>query len=233
MRRPDTHLVAVSSFTSGALSAYGAATVLTPGIQQEWFETLVEASIAHRHQPAEINLLTVFRLGDWRDKGLPECLEAIRKLGRSDIRLTVCGSGEPPTDLLRLIRQHSYCVLLPGLTDHQLAEQLASADLFVLATRTRKGRRPSGEGFGLVLLEAQLAGTPVVAPAFGGSYDSYIDGITGLAPTDESPDALMKVIDQLLRDRSQLTVMSKRATEWAQERFAPKVYSKMAIDKLL
>ena len=80
--------------------------------------------------------------------------------------------------------------LRPGLTDHDLAAQFAASDLFVLASRTRSGRRPCGEGFGLVLLEAQVAGTAVVGPAHGGSPDAYLDGVTGATPRDESAAAL-------------------------------------------
>ena len=122
---------------------------------------------------------------------------------------------------------------MPGLTDQDLARQFASADLFVLATRTRPGRQPSGEGFGLVLLEAQVAGTPVVAPAYGGSHDAYIHGVTGDAPIDETASALGDVLDRLLRDPDQLARMSKHAAEWARECFAPDRYAALAVDRLL
>ena len=80
-------------------------------------------------------------------------------------------------------------MLRPGLSDNELAHELAAADLFVLATQTRSGRGSVGEGFGLVLLEAQAAGTPVIAPAYGGSHEAYVEGVTGMAPTDESVEA--------------------------------------------
>ncbi len=120
-------------------------------------------------------MTTAFRLGDWRDKGLPQLTAAVAALGRGDVRLTVCGSGQPPPDLLAHVRRYPWCTIRPGLADRELAVQLARSDLFVLATRTRSGRRPCGEGFGLVLLEAQVAGTAVVGPAHGGSPDAYLD----------------------------------------------------------
>jgi glycosyltransferase involved in cell wall biosynthesis len=85
-----------------------------------------------------------------------------------------------------------------GLSDRDLADELAAADLFVLATQTRSGRRAVGEGFGLVLLEAQAAGTPVIAPAYGGSREAYIEGVTGVAPLDESAEALLRSLQDLL-----------------------------------
>jgi glycosyltransferase involved in cell wall biosynthesis len=102
-----------------------------------------------------VRLATAFRLSDWRTKGLPQPVEAVRALGRPDICLTICGSGKPPTDLPRLVSEHSWCVLRPDLSDDDLARELAEADLFVQATQTRSGHGAVGEGFGLVLLEAQ------------------------------------------------------------------------------
>ena len=158
-------------------------------------------------------MTTAFRLADWRNKGLPELMNVIGALDRSDVHLTVCGSGDPPPDLWRHMQRREYCSLRPGLSDGELADQLAGSDLFVLATRTRHGRRPSGEGFGMVLLEAQVAGTPVVAPAYGGSHDAYLDQVTGASPTDESEEALVRTLTGLLRDPDRLARMGRRAAE--------------------
>ena len=145
---------------------------------------------------AGLELTTAFRLDHWRDKGLPQLIAAVAALGRDDVRLTVCGSGEPSADLLAHVGGYPWCTVRPGLTDSELAAQFASCDLFVLATRTRSGRRSCGEGFGLVLLEAQVAGTAVVGPAHGGSPGAYLDGVTGATPRDESVAALTRVLDE-------------------------------------
>jgi glycosyltransferase involved in cell wall biosynthesis len=177
--------------------------------------------------------MTAFRLADWRGKGLPELVAAIAALGRADVRLRVCGSGEPPPGLLALTRPHPWCVLRPGLADGDLAAELAAADLFVLATRTRSGRRRCGEGFGLVLIEAQVAGTPVVAPAYGGSHDAYLEGGTGTAPADESATALAQALRWMLADPVRLAAMGSRAAEWAGEAFGPDGYPDQVARKLL
>jgi glycosyltransferase involved in cell wall biosynthesis len=103
----------------------------------------------------------------------------------------------------------------------------------VLATRTRAGRDAVGEGFGLVLAEAQVAGTPVIAPAYGGSRDAYLDGVTGVAPAGESAGDLAEVLRQLLRHPGLLAEMGKRAAEWARECFAPDAYALRATTRLL
>jgi phosphatidylinositol alpha-1,6-mannosyltransferase len=233
MGRQGVRVVAVSSFTAGTISRRRPATILPPGLSRDWFDTLVEQSGGCHAPGAEIGLVTAFRLADWRAKGLPQLLAAVKALGRPDIRVTVCGTGEPPAELHELVARHSCCSLRPGLTDRELANELAAADLVVLATRTRLGRRPGGEGFGLVLLEAQVAGTPVIAPAYGGSHDAHIEGITGISPTDETPEALAAVIQELLKDPRKLEEMGKSAAAWARARFAPERYAPYVVARLL
>jgi glycosyltransferase involved in cell wall biosynthesis len=233
MRRSPVRVVTASSFTSGALADSVTTTILPPGLSQEWFDTLTKASTDETTDRQGIALVTAFRLEDWRDKGLPQLLDAATALGRADVQVIVCGSGAPSAALLHFARNYEQCVLRPGLTDEELARQLAAADLFVLATRTRSGRRPFGEGFGLVLLEAQVAGTPVIGPAHGGSHDAFVDRVTGVAPVDESAGALAEILEDLLRDRRALQQMGRRAGEWARESFAPELYASRAVARLL
>ncbi len=233
MRSTRVRMIAVSSFTAGAVSAVHQATVLPPGLSKSWFDLLVNASAVIQPRAPGTRLATAFRLSEWRDKGLPELLAAVADLRRPDVSLTVCGSGVPQPDLLRLIENHPHCTLRVGLTDHELARELAEADLFVLATRTRRGRHPSGEGYGLVLLEAQVAGTAVVGPAFGGSYGAFIDLVTGVAPQDETIGALKQVLDELLKDPARLAQMGRSAAEWARKSFAPEIYASRAVTRLL
>jgi glycosyltransferase involved in cell wall biosynthesis len=238
MRRPGVRIVAASSFTAGSLGADCGATILPPGLSAEWFATLMRAGATGAHQSAapqdgETRLVTAFRLGSWQEKGLPQLIEAVSTLGRRDIRLTICGSGDPPADLVQLVAAHAWCAVRVGLSDRELAEQLAGADLFILATRTRPGRRASGEGFGLVLLEAQVAGTPVIVPAYGGSSDAYIEGVTGFSPADESVATLASLLAKALREPDRLDWMGKRAAEWGRECFAPDRYAQLVGGRLL
>jgi len=232
MRRRNVRMVAISSFTAGTLGANCHATILPPALSQKWFDTLVAAAGSVQPSPG-FQLATAFRLEAWEEKGLPQLIDAVAATGRSDVHLTICGSGDPPRDLLRVLEDHTWCTLRVGLTDVELAQQFAAADLFVLATRTGLGRHGSGEGFGLVLLEAQIAGTAVIAPAHGGSSDAYVEGVTGVAPADETAAALARVLVELLRSPSRLAWMGKRAADWARESFAPERYAELVARRLL
>lgn len=238
MRRPGVRLVAVSSFTAGALVGRGPAAILPPGLSRAWFDELACAAGRLRSDGGDapsqgVEVMTAFRLGEWRDKGLPQLTAAIRALNMPAVRLTVCGSGAPPPDLVSHVRRYPWCRLCPGLGDAELAAQFARADLFVLATRTRAGRRACGEGFGLVLLEAQVAGTAVVGPAHGGSPDAYLEGVTGATPRDESVAGLVRVLDRMLSQPGLLAAMGTKAASLARTRFAPDRYAALAADRLL
>ncbi len=233
MRAAGVRVVAVSNFTAGALMRDCFATVLPPALSRGWFDALAAAA-ADRPAPGPgIRLATAFRLADWRTKGLPQLVEAVTALERPDVCLTICGSGNPPADLLRVVSEHSWCVLRPGLSDDDLAHELAAADLLVLATQTRSGHGAVGEGFGLVLLEAQAAGTPVIAPAYGGSREAYIEGVTGVAPADESAEALTRILRDLLKDPARLEWMGGHAAQWISQAFAPERYAQLAVRRLL
>lgn len=233
MRGAAVRVVAISNFTAGALLRDCRATVLPPALSREWFDTLAAAAADRPDHGSGIRLATAFRLAEWQGKGLGQLVAAVTALGRPDISLVVCGSGDPPAGLLRLVSEHSWCTVRAGLSDGDLARELAAADLFVLATRTRGGCRAGGEGFGLVLLEAQAAGTPVIAPAYGGSREAYIEGVTGVAPSDESAEALARTLDDLLKDPDRLERMGRHAAQWARQAFAPERYAHLAVRRLL
>ncbi|NEE00179.1 glycosyltransferase family 4 protein [Phytoactinopolyspora halotolerans] len=233
LRRPDVRVVAASAFSAGALARDCRATVLHPGVPAAWYRALVEARCESHPGGNEINLVTAFRLADWRSKGLGTLLEAVSMLDDERIRLTVCGTGPVPADLRAATLPYSWCRLQPDLSDSDLAAQLTRADLFVLCTRTRAGAAASGEGFGLVLLEAQLAGTPVIAPAHGGSDDAFLRNVTGVAPVDETPEALRAVLAPLLADGPRRARMGRAAAMWSRTRFEPSEYGERIIHALL
>jgi len=232
MRGAGVRVVAVSNFTAGALLTDCRATVLPPALSREWFATLAAAP-ARPDGSQGIRLATAFRLTQWQTKGLDRLVAAVTALGRPDVSLTVCGRGDPPADLRRMVSEYSWCTVRPGLSDEDLARELAAADLFVLATQTVSGRGSVGEGFGVVLLEAQAAGTPVIAPAYGGSREAYVEGVTGVAPADESTEALTKVLQGMLKDPARLTWMGQHASQWTREAFAPERYAQLAVRRLL
>jgi D-inositol-3-phosphate glycosyltransferase len=80
----------------------------------------------------------------------------------------------------------------PPATQAVLADWYRAATLVAVPSRN--------ESFGLVALEAQACGTPVVAAAVGGLRTAVADGMSGLLVHDHDPQAWARAMDRLVRD---------------------------------
>lgn len=227
---PALHQVAVSSFSAGALAARAPAGLLHPGIPKARFTRLVSTGRSPAGSPSPLEILSVFRLGEAEGKGAYCLIDACRLARQAgvDLHLTIAGRGPVPARLARLAGTEDRLTVLESPPDEQLDAAYGAADVFVLATRTRRTRRDSsGEGFGIVLVEAALAGLPVIAPASGGSLDAYLDRLTGLRPRDESPEALARIIGWVAAHPSDGRRLGANGRAWARSAFDPATYAKI------
>ena len=101
-------------------------------------------------------------------------------------------------------------------TDADLVECYQQCDLFALPNR-REGN--DVEGFGIVLLEAQACGKPVIAGASGGTAETMRIPETGIVVDCTEPDRLAKVAIDWLQDPSRREVMGRAAREWVLDKF--------------
>jgi phosphatidylinositol alpha-1,6-mannosyltransferase len=89
-------------------------------------------------------------------------------------------------------------VILTGeLPDADVVRLYFRSDVFILPCLDIPG---DVEGFGIVFLEAALAGTPSVATRVGGIPDAVADGETGLLVTPGDFPALQEAVGRLLGD---------------------------------
>ncbi len=82
---------------------------------------------------------------------------------------------------------------------------------------------PTVEDFGIVPVEAQAAGTPVVAPAAGGALDTVTDGVTGVLTKDSSPG-------ELARGIVEASTLSGKACRRNAERFGRHRFEEAILD---
>ena len=88
-----------------------------------------------------------------------------------------------------------------------LANWYRAADLVIVPSYS--------ESFGLVALEAQACGTPVVATAVGGLRTAVADGISGVLVDGHDPKAWSSVISRLLQEPQRRVLLSMGAIEHA------------------
>jgi len=122
-------------------------------------------------------------------------------------RLAILGSGplEAETRALAAELGLADAVLLPGRTE--IRDWLVRADVFVHSSRW--------EGFGIVLLEAMLAGLAVVATRVSAVPEVVVDGETGLLVEAGDPAGLAAHLEALLTDRERATTLGEAGRQRA------------------
>jgi phosphatidyl-myo-inositol dimannoside synthase len=85
-----------------------------------------------------------------------------------------------------------------AVAEDELVDHYALGDVFVMPNR----RLPNGdtEGFGLVFLEANACGLPVIAGSDGGSIDAVRHGANGLLVDGNAVDAIAQAMLDMRRD---------------------------------
>jgi D-inositol-3-phosphate glycosyltransferase len=95
----------------------------------------------------------------------------------------------------------------PPVSRAELPQWYRASDLVVVPSYS--------ESFGLVALEAQACGTPVVATAVGGLRTAVADGISGVLVDGHDPKAWSSVIARLLQEPQRRVLLSMGAIEHA------------------
>jgi glycosyltransferase involved in cell wall biosynthesis len=145
------------------------------------------------------------------DKGAEDVLDAVARVHAENrrVRLLFVGEGKGQTGdieakLHELVaaRQLSFAVF----AGFQRAEALYYKlfDVFVLATRTP-------EPYATSVVQAMMAGTPVVATATGGTPELVRDRQTGMLVPPRAPERMAAAIEELLEDPSLRAHVSEQA----------------------
>ncbi len=147
-------------------------------------------------------LLTVGRL--YARKGMDRVIESLPLIRQQigDIRYLIVGEGPYRQTLETLVAHHGVgeqVVFAGAVKDYELVDHYALGDVFIMANR----EMPDGdtEGFGLVFLEANACGLPVIAGSAGGSVDAVKDGLNGLVVDGDDTAAIAAAIIALFGDR--------------------------------
>ncbi|GAB4081537.1 glycosyltransferase family 4 protein [Modestobacter muralis] len=129
-------------------------------------------------------------------KGLPVLLDALRQVVREhpDARLLVAGRGDPDA-LTALVGEdlRGHVTLLGELTEGDKAAFLRSVDVYCAPNLL-------GESFGVILLEAMAAGSPVVASDLDAFGRVLAGGTAGVLVPRGDADALAAAVSGLLAD---------------------------------
>jgi phosphatidylinositol alpha-1,6-mannosyltransferase len=149
---------------------------------------------------------------------LIRALPAIRN-AVPEVLYVIVGDGEERAQLEQLVDQMGVRdqVQFRGESDDkELVECFQQCDLFVLPNREVNG---DIEGFGMVLIEAQACGKPVIAGASGGTAETMQVEKTGLVVDCSRPEPLSNAVCRILLDFPRKQQMGKAARQHAIHQF--------------
>jgi glycosyltransferase involved in cell wall biosynthesis len=144
-------------------------------------------------------------------KAIPEILYLIIGSGKDESRLKKIAVDLGVSDIVRFEGR---------VPQNTLADYYSLADIFIMASREIKG---DIEGFGIVYLEANACGTPVIAYRSGGIESAVIDGQTGLILNNYTPKELKEYIVRMLTDSELKSRLTHQALEHAKNNSWPNV----------
>lgn len=154
-------------------------------------------------------------------KGLPVLILAMRQVQRQlpEAELVVVGDGPLYESSAQMAAGLGINARFLGAQPSTMVRQLLD-EARVLCLPSITAANGDAEGFGLVLLEAQACGVPVVTSAKGGREEGVRHGITGFAFAEGDHAALVDHLLKILTDDALATSMGREAVRFVAERFS-------------
>ncbi len=185
---------------------------------EEWGELLAEA--ADRQDKKGVIVLTVCRMYPRKNLGL--LLRAWKKIKEKEpaARLRIVGTGQEHRRWLALAKDLQLgesVIFLGNRTRKELAEEYKNCDIFCLPSRQ--------EGFGIVFLEAMVAGKPIVAAWAAAVPEVVRERKEGLLISPDVPKALEDALLRLIRDPALRLQMGESAQTYVNQYDSTQVVS--------
>lgn len=164
-----------------------------------------------------------------KDKGQEDFLEAAYIVSKSlpDAEYAIIGGGnksyiEELNDLALRLGINKKVFFVDFMED--IAPVYSALDVLVCASMK--------ETFGRTIVEAMLAGKPVVSTRCGGPDDIVIDEVTGLLVPLSSPEEMARAILRILGDGQRASLMGREGKKRAERCYSMQMYARNMEDVL-
>ena len=167
--------------------------IIPNGVNVEFYSNALPLD---RFKDGYINLLWVGALA--KRKGLKYLLEAYGTLkwDYPNLRLIVVGPGEPDGDCYRIMSERNLkdITFAGSVSDKTKASFYKTADIYCSPAT-------GNESFGIVLIEAMAAGTPIVATNIEGYSSVITNEKNGLLVSPKNSNKIAKSISRIIEDK--------------------------------
>ncbi len=203
--RPDRY-VAISHYVAGRIRRYynRQASVVYPPVDTDFYRP-------NGSEPEDFALV-VSALVPYKRIGL-----AVEACDRAHVPLVVVGDGPDRAKLERDARGHTR--FLGRVSDHEIRDLYRRATMVLL---------PGEEDFGIVPLEAQACGRPVVALGRGGALETVVEGVTGALVDEPSAEAFADAIARVRAGAFDRTAIRQHAERFGRARFGDEMHALVA-----
>jgi glycosyltransferase involved in cell wall biosynthesis len=170
------------------------------------------------------NALVVGAVGRLAYQKAPQdFVDALRRMARPDVIGVWVGDGELADEVrqaVRLVAPRTQVILTGERPD--VTDLLPAFDVFALPSRY--------EGLPVAVVEAMLAGVPVVATAVNAVSDVVVPGVTGLLVPPARPDLLATAVAYLLDHTDEAAAMATAARHRVSGSHSPAALGRVLAD---
>jgi len=170
----------------------------------------VEQFVSAERKPADYYLFFGQLAGYKRaDIAVEACIKSGRKL-------VIAGAGAKKKEINRY-KKTGLVTFKGRVSGEEQAKLFAEAKALLF---------PGIEDLGLVPIEANAAGCPVIAYRDGGALDTVKEGVTGVFFDEQTPDSLIKAMDQFEADQDQFKnreLFNEQARQFSREAFKERI----------
>jgi phosphatidylinositol alpha-1,6-mannosyltransferase len=200
--------------------------VVNPGvdISSQLNEDLVNQLRNEYKLNSTFSLLSIGRLVE--RKGFDRVIEALAKLEGENIKYFIIGQGQDEFRLKQIVKdfkQDKRVIFLGSVSEEEKLAWLHASDTFIMPSRQIGA---DYEGFGIVYLEANQAGLPVIAGRSGGVADAVVDNVNGLMLNPENIAEISLAIAKLIKDKDLRFKLAENGKKRVREEFSWKKQAK-------
>ena len=195
--------------------------VVNPGIKDFSDFNVNRENIREKNGLVDYKIL--FSLGRLvKRKGFDYTIRAVRKVleerPKMDLIYVIAGKGLEENYLKKIayeelgVNWEKYIKFIGEVSESEKWSLLSCCDIFIMPSRNIDG---DFEGFGIVYLEANLNGKPVIAGRSGGVSDAVINKETGLLIDPENIEEIASAIKSLVNNPEERLRLGKNGRQRA------------------